>query len=31
MLSVVAPVCNEEDGLPAFYERIRTALSGLDF
>jgi polyisoprenyl-phosphate glycosyltransferase len=31
VLSVVAPVLNEEDVLPVFYERVRAALDGWDW
>jgi dolichol-phosphate mannosyltransferase len=31
LLSVVAPVCNEEATIHQFYERVRSALEGLNF
>jgi polyisoprenyl-phosphate glycosyltransferase len=31
LLSVVAPVLNEEDILPVFYERVRDALKGIEW
>jgi glycosyltransferase involved in cell wall biosynthesis len=31
LLSVVAPVLNEEDILPVFYERVRDALDGIEW
>jgi polyisoprenyl-phosphate glycosyltransferase len=31
LLSVVAPVLNEEDILPVFYERVRDALEGIEW